>query len=312
MQLPWLWPCLRSWQNDKKTSLAYRVRQSCTNTSHTLTSPVDPALYPVLQRYTRFAVASLATFTFTLGTCPSPPFRSSLEKTIKNLVTDTQAAIFKDDAAKELIVSFPGTASVQDFITDFSFVPLSQATAPGCAGCRVHGGFYVAWRSIADEVTAALADLRARNLGYSTTITGHSLGGALATLAYTDLKASGVPVRTAYTMGAPRVGNSAYANFIDAISGASSSALGSHIRITHNTDGVPGLPTQAMGFQHSSSEIFQLDNAAGTQSAETTFRCFGQEAADCSRGSAQGFINGDHLVYTGVNMASGAECQNAQ
>ncbi|KAJ4992604.1 lipase [Stagonosporopsis vannaccii] len=273
---------------------------------------IEPALYPVLQRYTRFAVASLATFTFNLGTCPSPPFKSTLVRTIANLLTDTQAAIFKDDAAKELIVSFPGTSSVQDFVTDFAFLPLDQSTAPGCTDCRVHGAFYVAWRSIADEVAAALADLRAKNPGYSTILTGHSLGGALAILAFTDLKASGVPVKTAYTMGAPRVGNKAYADFNDRLSGASDSNLGSLIRITHGIDGVPGLPTQSMGFQHSQTEIFQLDNAAGTQSPETTYRCFGQEAEDCNRATATGFINQDHLVYTGIQMTNGAECRNAR
>jgi len=232
-------------------------------------------------------------------------------KTIKDLVTDTQAAIFKDDNAKELILSFPGTASAQDFVTDFSFIPLNQTTASGCTDCRVHGGFYVAWRSIADQVIAALADLRAKNPGYSTIITGHSLGGAIATLAYTDLKAAGVPVKTAYTMGSPRVGNPAYADFNDRLSGASDTNLGTLIRITHHIDGVPGLPSQAMGFQHSRTEIYELDNAAATQSPATTFRCFGQEASDCNRGTAVGFINQDHLVYTGILMTDGAECANA-
>ncbi|KAJ4383151.1 hypothetical protein N0V86_001193 [Didymella sp. IMI 355093] len=273
---------------------------------------IDPALYPVLQRYTRFAVASLATFTYNLGKCPSPPFGSTLVKTINNLATDTQAAIFRDDNARELILSLPGTSSVQDFATDFSFLPMNQTTAAGCTDCRVHGGFYAAWRSIADDVAAALADQRAQNPGYSTIITGHSLGGALASLAYTDLKAGGVPVKIAYTMGSPRVGNPAYADFVDRLSGASDTNLGTMIRITHAIDGVPGLPSQEMGFQHSRTEIYELNNATGTQSPETTFRCFGQEAPDCNKGTAVGFINQDHLVYTGILMTDGAECENAK
>lgn len=279
--------------------------------AHTDCPKVDANYYAVLQRYTRFAVASLATFTFNLGTCPSPPFKATLAKTIVNVATDTQVAIFRDAAAKELIVSFAGSSSVQDFVTDFAFLPLNQTTAAGCSDCRVHGGFYVAWRSVADEVIAALADLRAANPGYSTIVTGHSLGGALATLAFTDLKAASVPLKIAYTMGSPRVGNPAYADYNDRLSGASDSNLGTLIRITHGIDGVPGLPTQAMGFQHSRTEIFEQDNAAGTQSPQTTFRCFGQEAPDCNRGTQQGFINQDHLVYTGIQMTNGAECQNA-
>lgn len=183
--------------------------------------------------------------------------------------------------------------------------------AMSCTACRVHSGFYIAWRSIADEVAAALADLRAANPGYSTIITGHSLGGALASLAYVDLKTAGMPIKTAYTMGSPRVGNPAYADFVDKLSGASDQNLGTMIRITHGTDGVPGLPTLDMGFQHSRTEIYAVDDAADVQSPETTHRCFGQEALDCNRGTAMGFINQDHLVYVGINMINGAECENA-
>ncbi|KAF2994270.1 hypothetical protein E8E13_002466 [Curvularia kusanoi] len=271
---------------------------------------IDPNLYPVLQRYTRFAVAGLATFTYNGGTCPSPPFNSVLVKAINNLVTDTQVAIFRDDAAKELIVSFPGTASAQDFITDFAFLPLNQTTAPGCTDCKVHGGFYNAWRSVKDQTLAALEDLRAQNPSYSTILTGHSLGGALATLAFTDLRANNIPLKITYTMGSPRVGNQAYADFNDKLSGASDNNLGDLIRITHGIDGVPGLPRQDMGFQHSRTEIFEVDNAAGIQSPETTYRCFGQEASDCNRATQTGFINQDHLVYTDINMTNGAECEN--
>ncbi|OSS44304.1 hypothetical protein B5807_11000 [Epicoccum nigrum] len=273
---------------------------------------IDPAFYPILQRYTRFAVASLATFTFNGGQCPSPPFNSTLVTAINNLITDTQVAVFRDDAARELIVSFAGSASVQDFITDFAFIPVNHTTAPGCNDCKVHSGFYTAWRSVADELLSALASLRTQNPGYATVITGHSLGGALATLAFTDLRANGIPLRTTYTLGAPRVGNRAYADFNDRLSGATDAParIADLVRITHGIDGVPGLPLQAMGFQHSRTEIFQVDVSPGVQSAGTTYRCFGQEAADCNRKTQVGFINQDHLIYTNILMNNGAECEN--
>ncbi|KAF2125904.1 alpha/beta-hydrolase [Dothidotthia symphoricarpi CBS 119687] len=270
---------------------------------------INSAFYATLRRYTEFSVASLATFTFNLGKCPSPPSGSSLVRTIVNSATDTQVAIFQDDASREFIVSFSGTWSVQDFLTDFSFVSIPQGTAQGCTGCKAHAGFYVAWRSVADNVTTALSELRTQKPGYSTTITGHSLGGALASLAYTDLKAAGVPLNIAYTFGSPRVGNPAYADFTDKLSGASNTQLGTLIRVTHNTDGVPGLPSNAMGFQHTRTEIYELDDASGNQTPETTFRCFGQEAADCNKGTAMGFINLDHLEYTNVDMTNLSEDQ---
>jgi hypothetical protein len=165
---------------------------------------------------------------------------------------------------------------------------------------------------VADKLLAALADLRTQNPGYATVITGHSLGGALATLAFTDLRANNIPLKTAYTLGAPRVGNPAYADFNDKLSGASDAPgrIGDLVRITHGIDGVPGLPSQAMGFQHSRTEVYEVDVSPGVQSAGTTFRCFGQEAGDCNRGTQTGFLNQDHLVYTNILMNNGAECEN--
>lgn len=165
---------------------------------------------------------------------------------------------------------------------------------------------------MADKLLAALADLRTQNPGYATIITGHSLGGALATLAFTDFRANNIPLKTTYTLGAPRIGNPAYADFNDKLSGASDapSQIGDLVRITHGIDGVPGLPSQAMGFQHPRTEIYEVDVSPGVQSAGTTYRCFGQEAGDCNRATQVGFINQDHLVYTNVPMDNGAECEN--
>jgi hypothetical protein len=199
---------------------------------------------------------------------------------------------------------------VQDFGTDFNFFFMPFTSAPGCNGCQVHGGVLIGWRSVQLQLTQALAELKAQHPAYSTIIVGHSLGGGLASVAYTDLKANNIPIKAAYTMGSLRVGNQAYADFTDKLSGASDTALGSLIRTTHRIDGVPGLPLNPMGFVHTRTEIYELDNAAGTQSADKTYRCFGQEAPDCNKGTAIGFINQDHLVYTGVSMTTGEQCSS--
>ncbi|XP_014553266.1 hypothetical protein COCVIDRAFT_18804 [Bipolaris victoriae FI3] len=273
---------------------------------------IQPELWPVLQRYTRFAVASLSAFTYNQGKCPSPPFHSVLVRTINSIVTSTQVAVFQDSAAKELIVSFPGSASVQDFITDFAYFLKPFTSAPGCTDCQVHGGLLQAWRSVQPNLTAALAELNVQLPGYKTIIVGHSLGGGLASLAYTDLRANNVPIAKAYTLGSLRVGNPAYADFTDQLAGADENNLGELLRITHGVDGVPNLPFQPMGFQHTRTEIYEEDTqpVGGTQSPQTTFRCFGQEASDCIRGKAVGFINQDHLVYTGISMSGPEQCNS--
>lgn len=256
-------------------------------------------------------MASLATFTFNLGRCPAPPSRSILLKTIANLVTDTQAAIFRDDNAKDLILSFPGAAFVQDFVTAFSFIALTQTAAAGCTDCKVHGGFYIAWRSIADEVTIALADLRSKNPEYSTIITGHSLGGAIATLAYTDLKAAGAPVKTGYTMGSPRVGNPAYADFVDRLSGASDSDLGMLIRITHSTDGVPDCRLRRWAFstqgRRSMNWIMQRVRRVRRRRSDA----LGRRRRIVIRGRRWGLATRITWCIRGIQMTNEAKCANA-
>jgi hypothetical protein len=229
-------------------------------------------------------------------------------RTVSNAATDTQFAIFQDDAAKEFIVSFPGTDSLQDGVTDLNYPLTPFTSAPGCTGCQVHQGLLISWRSVQAQLTTALDELRAQRSGYATIIVGHSLGGGLASLAYTDLKANSIPIKIAYTMGSLRVGNQAYADFTDRLSGASDTQLGTLIRITHGIDGVPGLPLNVMGFKHTRTEIYEVNNLLGMQTAATTYRCFGQEALDCNRGTTVQGINQDHLWYTGVSMTTGESC----
>jgi hypothetical protein len=270
---------------------------------------VEPSLFTTLQRYARFSVASLAAFVFGDKTCPSPPFNAPVVSYIENSLTDTQAAIFQDDAAKEFILSFAGSSSLQDFVTDFGFLPIPY-TDPNtnCKNCTAHGGVYVAWRSIYNDTVSSLLNLTSYYPHYSVVVTGHSLGGGLAAVAYPGLKATSLPIRAAYTYGSLRVGNPAFANYTDHISGATEENIGLVYRVTHHTDGVPNLPPDSFGFEHSRTEFYQLDNSAGNQTAATTYRCFGQESEDCNKGAAMGFINQDHLMYCGIQMTNGAQC----
>ena len=80
-------------------------------------------------------------------------------------------------------------------------------------------------------------------------VTGHSLGGALATLsAYvlqSDLK---LPVGRVFTYGSPRVGNDAFSK--------ARIAAGNEWRITHHRDPVPHLPPRHLfGFTHTAREV---------------------------------------------------------
>lgn len=93
-----------------------------------------------------------------------------------------------------------------------------------CSGCQVHTGFYEAFLESFPTVLAAFTSLKAENPGYRTVVTGHSLGGAIATITATELRRLGNEVEL-FTYGSPRVGNGAMAAFI--------TNAGKNSRVTH-------------------------------------------------------------------------------
>ena len=77
-----------------------------------------------------------------------------------------------------------------------------------------------------------------------------------------------------------------------------------------SADGVPQLPGQEMGFRHSRTEFFELDAnlTSNSQDAAHTFRCFGDEAADCNDEYGTLGINGAHIYYSGYMMTGSVGC----
>lgn len=104
-------------------------------------TPISQALYAQFQRYTLFAAATYA------SSCPKPPNGAKVVKFFNVASTDTQAYLFRDDAAQEFIIAFRGSSSGTDFYTDslISLVPITGATGVNCASCQVHEGVHKAW-----------------------------------------------------------------------------------------------------------------------------------------------------------------------
>lgn len=125
------------------------------------------------------------------------------------------------------ILVFRGTDSNRDCVTDMEcgILPWGQ-NKPG-----VHKGFRKALDSVWDEIEKELSQLVCPIF-----YTGHSLGGALASLAAARCKP-----RAVYTFGSPRVGNEAFA--------ASLQTLPIH-RVVNNKDAAALLPPEILGFRH--------------------------------------------------------------
>lgn len=118
---------------------------------------------------------------------------------MENEDTDTQASIWADFKEKKIIVSFRGTetAKFKDFLVDIQIFQVAYMEGVAVFdGAQVHQGFLRAYKSVQDAILQQLsfifkaADKKSDGLEgnpWKFFITGHSLGGALATLFASDL-----------------------------------------------------------------------------------------------------------------------------
>lgn len=144
---------------------------------------------------------------------------------VQRLEVDSHEA-FVAAASDRTLVVFRGTNDALDWLTNVQIAQVDDERYPG----RVHTGFRDALDLLWPGVQAALPASAAAPLF----VAGHSLGGALATLAAHRLAREQRPVRSAYAYGSPRVGD--YRFFTDY--GASL------YRFVNDRDVVPHLPLE--------------------------------------------------------------------
>ena len=154
--------------------------------------------------------------------------------------TDTQGFITvrrADDEMDMAVVSFRGTENEQDWKTNlrYSLTPVDFPQAEGREPTgKVHQGFLDAFRSVRDQVDRYLPCAEELPIF----ITGHSLGGALATLGAAHL--SGWGLTACYTFGAPRIGDKGFAGNLRI----------PVYRVVNPGDPVPHVPTPLRGYRH--------------------------------------------------------------
>lgn len=80
-----------------------------------------------------------------------------------------------------------------------------------CPGCKVHSGFFYIWNSFKDDILPYIKELSTKVKTKNILITGHSLGGAIATIAAFELRLRYGDHIEMINFGSPRVGNEAFA-----------------------------------------------------------------------------------------------------
>ena len=78
---------------------------------------------------------------------------------------------------------------------------------PKCKSCQIHIGFYLAYESIRSELFADVDTLLSKYPTAIIFVTGHSLGGVLASVSALELQLKYNKVSGLYALGCPRLGD---------------------------------------------------------------------------------------------------------
>lgn len=137
-----------------------------------ITQGISPELFSRLDR-----MASLSMNVYTGALC-GPPAGFSRAGFINETTYDIQGQVLRDDAAREAVVVFRGTASDKNFQVDLNVTLAPFEIAEGnCVGCLVHGGFYLAWAAAREQVLGLVRGVLGEFPGYGVVITGHRCVG---------------------------------------------------------------------------------------------------------------------------------------
>lgn len=183
--------------------------------------------------------------------------------------SDGRASLIIDNVKRIVILTFRGSANDVNRFNDIRIDGVSlQGIAAGSLqeplrSSQVHAGFayeYGALQTVfnTDHMYTELQRVSADN-GWHILLTGHSLGGALATLCAADLLLRGAFNANSIaliTFGSPRTGDCAFAGWIDRV------GLYKNIRVEIDYDPAVSVPAQNGGayWHRGCLSRIQLDN----------------------------------------------------
>ncbi|KAM5534497.1 hypothetical protein V8D89_011829 [Ganoderma adspersum] len=298
---------LRSWLRATTTVLtasgalaapaSHLKRASITQVSQAQTNSLTPAAH--------YASASYCTPDSTLAwNCANCGANPSFQPIASggNGATVQYWFVGYDPSLKSVVVAVQGTkpSAIIPLLTDsdISLINLDSDLFPGLdSSIQAHKGFADAHSRSADDILAAVKQALNKFSTSKVLLTGHSLGAAISLLhsVYIPLQIPEAKV-TYVGYGLPRVGNQAFADYVDA-----HDSITSVTHINNQQDPIPILPGRFLGFHHPSGEIHIQDSGEW-------LACPGQDNtnAQCTVGDVKNLLDGhvsDHDgPYNGVVM----------
>lgn len=192
---------------------------------------------------------------------------------IRDDESDTQGYIGYMPEQSTIYVVLRGSTSFQNWIDDFDAIMKPYNGSKECVDCYVHEGFNYAWNRVAATVIDDVKTLHTKFPSYAIVVTGHSLGGALASLGAIALqeyfnaevslsnkyslraeqKLGLVPTIRLFTYGAPRFGNQAFSTYASLL-------VRDKNRVTHYRDMAPHCPPYLQYVHIEGNELHVLYN----------------------------------------------------
>lgn len=161
---------------------------------------------------------------------------------------DAQSYVWVSTDTRSIHVAFRGTENARDAVSDLDVRRLDKEF--GGQKVKLHSGFYKQYESLQNELHAILMTYASRIDDIY--MTGHSLGGALATIAAADAAAAFPDKKVhCHTFGSPRAGDAAFVTWFD--------QHVTSVRVQNENDPVPMVPMSSC-FCHVSNGIVITDD----------------------------------------------------
>jgi hypothetical protein len=197
-----------------------------------------------------------------------------------------------------IILSFRGSAGFLQLVSEGVDSIFTKKTVSPIGG-DVSEYFYNAYQKLWDAgMKNDFLSLKNSFPDYEVWITGHSLGGAMATVAASNIVKYGYIATSKlklYTFGQPRTGDKTYATAHDAL-------IPESYRLTHSRDMVPHIPPENLlsYFHHKNEVWYDNDMTLGSGHVE----CDADEDKKCSDGLLIKLSIQDHLHYYNTDISS--------
>mmetsp|Transcript_9798 Transcript_9798/g.18393 ORF Transcript_9798/g.18393 Transcript_9798/m.18393 type:complete len:321 (+) Transcript_9798:384-1346(+) len=215
-----------------------------------------------------------------------------------------QGLVGYDAAHERVVVSFRGSVSPWQYIYNLNVFLETAYGGNGCVDCRVHKGFYDAYKALDRQVRSRVRVLVEEHKVSTIWVTGHSLGAAIATHAAVAIREMLVDIdRTdvdiiGYTFGQPRVGDKGFAKWFK-------EENRQWFRVVNFHDPVPQC-FKLPGYHHMTTEVYYYNkpepgNKPGEYRVCSSKHGEDSTCQDRDCGGLRFCLNGDyHVTYMNI------------